>query len=89
MSVTVRYRPVPGRVQPYLSIWLALDPQPAALVGFVRRDTDTDRWVATARGDRHDICVGFSDRAGAAKWLLIAGVGGFKPAPAAEMAVAA
>jgi hypothetical protein len=96
MPVTVRYCAASGRVQPYLPVWLVLDrepqglePRPPALLGFVRCDTDTVRSVATSRGDRHDIRVGFTDRSGAAEWLLIAGVSGFRPAPAPEPGVAA
>jgi hypothetical protein len=90
MAVPVRYRAVPERIQSYLSVWLVLNPPPPAPVGFVPQDSDTGRWVALNRGDWRGVALrdDFTDRRGAAEWLFVAGVGGFRPAlpPALEVA---
>jgi hypothetical protein len=68
----IEYRPVPGRVMPFYSVWVAMPaPQTALLVGFV--SLEASNWTARRRSDAGQAMSGWPRRSDAAAWLLIAG----------------
>jgi hypothetical protein len=74
----IEYRPVPGRVMPFYSVWVSTPkPQPPMLVGFV--SLGGENWTARLRSDCGQSMGGWPRRTDAAAWLLIAG--GFAQRP--------
>jgi hypothetical protein len=68
----VEYRPVPGRVMPFYSVWVAMPaPRPPMLIGFVNLGADS--WIARLRSDGGESMSGWLRRTDAAAWLLIVG----------------
>jgi hypothetical protein len=70
--IRIEYRPVPGRVMPFYSVWATTQaPGSPMLLGFVSLGTST--WTAKLRSDDSQSMSGWPRRTDAAAWLLIAG----------------
>jgi hypothetical protein len=68
----IQYRPVPDRVMPFYSVWVAMPkPQAPMLVGYVSLGGSS--WTARLRSDAGQSMAGWPRRSDAAAWLLIAG----------------